>query len=255
MYSEFAWIYDECMDNVPYEEWVAFLVKRLTENGLTEGIVADLGCGTGETTWRLSDAGYDMIGVDSSEEMLEIAREKEYDRNGMSILYLHQDLREMELFGTVGAFVSVCDTMNYLTTKEDLTKVFRLVNNYLEREGLFVFDMKSTRYYREVLGEHTRVEHLEEGTLIWENSFDSGSGRNEYALTIYLENEDGLYERSEEEHVQQAYSIEEVRHCLEEAGMEFVAVYADYSDEPGTEEAMRLVFVAKEGFQKNKTYV
>lgn len=255
MYSDFAWIYDECMDNVPYGEWAEFLLKIFSEHGFLEGIVADLGCGTGEMTGRLADAGYDMIGVDSSEEMLEIAREKEYDKEGMPILYLHQDLREMELYGTVGAFVSVCDTMNYLTTKKELTQVFRLVNNYLERDGLFIFDMKSTRYYREVLGEHTRVEQLEDGTLIWENSFEEKTGRNEYALTIYLENEDGLYERSEEEHVQQAYSIEDVKQCLLTAGMEFVTVYADYSDEPGTEEAMRLVFVAKEGFQKNKKYV
>lgn len=255
MYSEFAWIYDSCMDNVPYDRWAEFLIALLREHGLTGSIVADLGCGTGEMTLRLAAAGFDMIGVDSSEEMLEIAREKGYDRECPSILYLHQDLRELELFGTVGAFVSVCDTMNYLLSREELIRVFRLVNNYLERGGLFVFDMKTAGYYREVLGNQTRVEMLPEGTLIWENAYDERSGRNEYALTIYLENGDGLYERSDEQHLQQAYSVEEVTECLAAAGMEFVAAFSDYSREPASEASERVVFVAREGFQEKKTYL
>ncbi|MDO4317146.1 MAG: class I SAM-dependent methyltransferase [Lachnospiraceae bacterium] len=255
MYSEFAWIYDDCMDNVPYDRWAEFLTALLREHGLTGGIVADLGCGTGEMTLRLAAAGYDMIGVDASEEMLEIAREKGYDRECSSILYLHQDLRELELFGTVGAFVSVCDTMNYLLTRDELIRVFRLVNNYLERGGLFVFDMKTARYYRDVLGDRTRTEQLSEGVLIWENAYDEAAGRNEYALTMFLENKDGLYERSEERHVQQAYSVQEVIECLTAAGMEFVAAYSDYTREPADEASERVVFVAKEGFQKNKTYL
>ena len=106
-------------------------------------IILELGCGTGKVTRRLKACGYDMIGIDISEEMLEMAQNQEHD----GILYLHQDMREFELFGTVAAVVSLCDSMNYITSEEDLLKVFRLVNNYLDPEGIFVFDFNKNRYY------------------------------------------------------------------------------------------------------------
>ncbi len=255
MYSNFAWIYDACMDNVPYARWADFLISLLKENGLARSIVAELGCGTGEITTRLAQAGFDMIGVDSSEEMLEIAREKSYDRECPSILYLHQDMRALELFGTVGAVISVCDTMNYLLKEEDLIRVFRLVNNYLERGGLFVFDMKTHRYYREVLGDKTRMETLPDGVMVWENSYEETARKNTYVLTMFLQTDGGLYKRSEERHVQQAYSMQTVLRCLKSAGLEFVAAFSDYTAEAASEDAERIVYVAKEGFQENKTYL
>ena len=134
-YTGFAEVYDTFMDNVPYEEWSQYLIEILKEYGVRNGLVADLGCGTGAITERLAKHGYDMIGIDNSEEMLSIAREKlsDYEESDhrRGILYLLQDMREMELYGTVDAVVSICDSMNYITEEEDLLQVFRLVNNYL----------------------------------------------------------------------------------------------------------------------------
>ena len=118
-YAVFAEIYDELMDNIPYKDWVAYLTKLLSERGVKSGLVCELGCGTGTVSELLLKAGYDMIGIDNSEEMLAVARDKQADRmvsedSGEQILYLLQDMREFELYGTVDAFVSICDSMNYI---------------------------------------------------------------------------------------------------------------------------------------------
>ena len=142
MYENFARVYDTFMDNVPYEEWSRYLIGLLRREKIEDGLVLELGCGTGSMTQLLSAAGYDMIGVDNSEDMLEIAMEKKTG-SGLNILYLLQDMREFELYGTVRAVVSVCDSINYITEEEDLLQVFRLVNNYLDPGGIFIFDMNT----------------------------------------------------------------------------------------------------------------
>ena len=150
-YGSFAYVYDIFMDNVEYEKWAEYLIGRLREYGIEDGIVLELGCGTGVMTELLAESGYDMIGVDNSEEMLGEAMEKRAE-SGYEILYLEQDMREFELYGTVRAVVSVCDCMNYITEEDDLLTVFKLVNNYLDPDGIFIFDMNTPYKYREMLG-------------------------------------------------------------------------------------------------------
>ena len=164
-YTGFAQVYDTFMDNVPYEEWGEYLHGLLLEYGVEDGLVLDLGCGTGTMTEILASKGYDMTGVDFSEEMLDIAMQKRTKR-GHDILYLMQDMREFELYGTVRAVVSICDCMNYILEEEDLLEVFRLVNNYLDPGGIFVFDMNTPYKYREVIGNTTIAENREEGSLM-----------------------------------------------------------------------------------------
>ena len=135
-YQGFAEVYDLFMDNVPYEEWGAAIVQILKEYGILEGLILDLGCGTGKMTRLLQRAGYDMIGADVSEEMLGIARE--WEGEDSSILYLNQDMRELELYGTVKAVISICDSINYILEEEELLDVFSLVNNYLDPGGIFL---------------------------------------------------------------------------------------------------------------------
>ena len=140
-YSKFAEVYDLFMQDIPYEQWCNYITDLLHKYGIMDGIVLELGCGTGNLTKRLASKGYDMIGVDNSEAMLEVAMEKERT-NPQGILYLLQDMREFELYGTVRAVVSVCDSMNYLLEEGELEQVFRLVNNYLDPKGIFIFDLK-----------------------------------------------------------------------------------------------------------------
>lgn len=245
VYEKFAGVYDLFMDNADYEQWGRFLISRLEEHGIRDGLVLDLGCGTGTMTEILAGAGYDMIGVDNSEEMLAEAMEKRI-RSGHDILYLLQDMEEFELYGTVRAIVSVCDCLNYLTEEEELLQVFRLANNYLDPGGIFLFDMNTAYKYREVLGSATIAENRPEGSFIWENSYEEEEELNIYELTLFLPRKDGLYEKYEETHCQRAYSREKIEELLERAGLVPLKVYDGYSLGEGNEKSERLLFVARE---------
>ena len=243
-YSGFAEVYDLFMDNVPYEEWSDYLIQILHKNHVEDGLVLDLGCGTGKMTRLLAKAGYDMIGVDISDEMLGIAMAQESE--GADILYLNQDMREFELYGTVKAVVSICDSMNYITEEEDLLAVFQLVNNYLDPGGIFVFDLNTIYKYREILGETTICENREEGSFIWDNYYDEEEQINEYDLTLFIKEEDGRYRKYEETHFQRGYELGQIKNLLEEAGLEFIACYGEGSFDAPEEDSERVYFIARE---------
>lgn len=245
-YSSFAQVYDLFMDNVPYEEWSSYLIELLKEYGTEDGLVLELGCGTGKMTRLLSEAGYDMIGVDNSWDMLEIAREKQIEAADGQILYLLQDMREFELYGTVRAVVSICDSMNYILDEEDLLQVFKLVNNYLDPKGIFIFDLNTSYKYRELLGETTISENREEGSFIWDNYFDEEEQINEYDLTLFIREEKDLYRKYQETHYQHAYELDTVIKLLEQAGMEFVTAYDAFSKEAVKPDSERIYVIARE---------
>lgn len=218
-YSDFASVYDTFMDETPYEEWADFLQQLLKEDGIKEGLVLDLGCGTGALTRLMARKGYDMIGVDYSPQMLQIAMDKEEDS---SILYLLQDMREFELYGTVAAVVSVCDSVNYITEPEELCDVFKLVNNYLDPNGLFIFDFNTEYKYSQVIGDSVIAENRDECSFIWDNYYDEESKINEYDLTIFVREEQDLFRKFEEIHYQRGYTLAEMKELLEQAGLRFV---------------------------------
>lgn len=244
-YTGFAAVYDMFMDNIPYGEWCTYLEGILKEYGVEDGLVLDLGCGTGKLTRLLAMDGYDMIGVDISEDMLEIAMEHQAEE-GEEILYLLQDMREFELYGTVRAVVSICDSMNYLMEYEDLVQVFSLVNNYLDPKGIFVFDLNTPYKYQEILGEQTIAENREEGSFIWENYYDEEEAVNEYDLTLFIREDDGRFRKYEETHYQRAYSLKTIKKALEEAGMVFVEAYDAFTKEPPKADSERIYVVARE---------
>ncbi|MDO4490668.1 MAG: class I SAM-dependent methyltransferase [Lachnospiraceae bacterium] len=243
-YESFAGVYDLFMDNVDYDMWGTYLIRMLKKFGVEEGLVLELGCGTGSITERLAKAGYDMIALDSSYEMLEVAMEKRQE-SGLDILYLNQDAREFELYGTVAAIVTGCDCLNYITEEEELLEVFRLANNYLDPGGIFLFDINTAAKYR-AIGEKTIAENREEGSFIWENYFDEEQQINEYAVTLFLPEENGLYRKEEEFHYQRAYTLEGIKELLAEAGMEFICAFEAFSEQEPTEGSERLYIAARE---------
>ncbi len=214
-YSGFAQVYDMFMDNVPYDQWAKNMQTLLKEAHITQGLVVDLGCGTGKMTRRLDAMGYDMIGVDYSYDMLSLAMDENYDGK---ILYLGQDMRELELMNTAAAFVSVCDSMNYITSVQDLRHVFCRVHQFLEPGGVFLFDMNTLYKYEQLLGENTFAENRDIGSFIWENYYDKETRINEYDLTLYI-SQGKLYERMEEVHYQKGYELKEVKELLEACGL------------------------------------
>jgi SAM-dependent methyltransferase len=183
-----------------------------------------------------------MIGVDYSYDMLAIAKEHSED----SILYLLQDMREFELYGTVKGIYSACDSLNYILEEEELREVFSLVNNYLDPKGIFVFDMNTPFKYECLLAENTFAENREEGSFIWENYYDVKEEINEYNLTLYIKEEEERFQRFQEIHYQRSYSLETVKHLLEEAGMEFVAAYDAYTTDPVAADSEKMLIIARE---------
>lgn len=250
-YTSFAAVYDMFMDNIPYEEWASYVISLLREEGIDDGLVLDLGCGTGSLTEILARKGYDMTGIDLSPDMLQIAMEKRME-SGRDILYLNQDMREFELYGTVRAIVSICDSMNYLLEKADLVQTLRLANNYLDPGGVFIFDLNTEHKYRDILGQCTIAEDREESSFIWDNNFDEETGINEYNLSLFIQEEEDLYRKYQETHYQKAYSLDEVRAAVAEAGMELAAVYDAFTRNAPSEDSERVYVIAREKSKHRK---
>jgi len=245
-YTSFAAVYDTFMDNIPYEEWGKYLKSLLYEYGVREGLVLELGCGTGNMTEILAQSGYDMIGVDNAEEMLEIAIEKRM-KSGLDILYLQQDMREFELYGTVKAIVSVCDSVNYILEEEELEEVFRLVNNYLDPGGVFIFDFNTVYKYREILGDQTIAENREECSFIWDNYYYEEERINEYELSLFIREEDSeLYRKYQETHFQKAYDLETMKRLITQSGLEYITAYDAFTKEAPTRVSERIYVIARE---------
>lgn len=244
-YTSFAMVYDQLMDNVPYEAWCAYLTGLLREYGCREGLVLELGCGTGALTRLLAAEGYDMIGLDNSPDMLSIARERQAEE-GTDILYLMQDMAAFELYGTVAAAVSLCDSMNYITEYQELVQVFRLVNNYLDPGGYFIFDLNTPYKYRELLADNTFAENREDCSFIWENFYDPESEINEYDLTLFISREGSLFEKFTETHYQRGYRAEQMKSLVERAGMKVLEIKDADTGEEVTGESQRIYIVAQE---------
>lgn len=264
-YTDFASVYDIFMDETPYEEWASYLDFLIHTYGVSrpaagqedgdgsalsseKNQVVELGCGTGTLTELMAAKGYDMTGIDSSAEMLAAACQKR-DGRGSGTLYLLQDMREFELYGTAGTFLSVCDSVNYLLEEEDLLRCFRLVQNYLYPGGVFIFDFNTVYKYEIMIGDATIAENRDECSFIWENYYDRETRINEYDLTIFtrVSGRDGLYRRSAETHYQRGYTLDTMRRLVREAGLSFItAMDADTHGEAG-EESGRVYVVAGKG--------
>ncbi len=245
-YTSFAAVYDTFMDNIPYEEWAEYLKGLLKEYDINDGLVLDLGCGTGSMTELLAEAGYDMIGIDNAEEMLEIAMDKRYE-SGSDILYLLQDMREFELYGTVKAIVSICDSINYITEEEDLLEVFRLANNYLDPKGVFIFDFNTVYKYRELLGDKTIAEDREECSFIWDNYYYEEERINEYELSLFIKEDDSdLYRKYQETHYQKAYDLETIQRLICESGLEYITAYDAFTKNAPHDKSERVYVIARE---------
>lgn len=259
-YTDFAGVYDTFMDDTPYQEWADFLAQLIEKYGISKpvrdkeqgildserNLVLDLGCGTGTLTELLYQKGYDMIGVDLSQEMLNIALEKK-EKSRSEILYLCQDMRELDLFSTVGTVISVCDSVNYLLENDEVEETFGLVNNYLYPGGIFLFDFNTVYKYEQVIGDTTIAENRDDCSFIWENYYHEEDRVNEYDLTIFVkEKKEELFRRFTETHFQRGYTLEEMKGFVERAGMEFVlALDADTHKAP-IETSERIYVIARE---------
>ena len=183
-YRDFARVYDEFMDQTPYDEWLLNILNIFKEYKIDKDAqVLDLGCGTGKMARKLAREGYQVTAVDNSMDMLEIAASEEDDH----ILYVLQDMVSLELPHQVDAVVSICDCMNYILEEEDLKEAFRRVREFLKEDGVFVFDMNSHYKYKEILACNTFAEDREDASFIWDNFYDEEERINEYQLSLFIQ--------------------------------------------------------------------
>ena len=230
-YDAIARVYDKLNADIDYKKWADFFEKCFDRYlSSRPELMLDLACGTGRMTRELAARGYDMIGVDGSGEMLSEAMYS-YDSDG--ILYLLQDMREFELYGTVGAVVCCLDSINYLLDITDVEKTFSLVHNYLDPDGLFIFDVNSPHKFEQVYADNAYVLEDEDGEggavyCGWQNAYDRDSGICDFYLTVFEEDEDGSYVRSDEHQRERCYSFDTLKALLEKTGMELVGAYADF---------------------------
>lgn len=257
-YQDFAYVYDEFMDETPYDEWCDRIDTLIKKYGVSKpernshdvlesekNLVVDLGCGTGTLTEMLYEKGYDMVGIDNSESMLSVAMEKKAESGG-EILYLLQDMRELELYSTVGTVISVCDSINYILDEEELVEVFLRVNNYLYPGGIFIFDFNTDYKYREIIGDTVIAENRDSCSFIWENYYDDKEAINEYDVTIFVKEQGELFRKFTETHLQKGYTKDTIVRLLEKAGMSILEMKDADTNGQVTGESQRIYVVAKE---------
>lgn len=247
-YGAIARVYDRLNAEIDYAAWADFFEKCFDRYlPARPELVLDLACGTGRMTRELADRGYDMIGVDGSADMLSEAWERS---EGRTILYLQQDMREFELYGTVGAVTCCLDSLNYLLTEQDLATTLALVHNYLDPDGLFLFDMNTPYKFEAVYGDNAYI--LEDGGdgepevfCGWQNHFDPETGVCDFDLSLFEAREDGTYVRSDEHQQEKCYSLDSIRACLTAAGFEFLGAFGDFDFAAPDEKCERWYICAK----------
>lgn len=241
MYNNFAKGYFSIMKDTLQNDFFCYYKKIFEKFNINPELILDLGCGTGDITYLFAKENYDMIGIDISYDMLNIAKENNSHKN---ILYLNQDMREFELYGTVDVIYSSLDCINYITDKRDLKKIFKLCNNYLNPDGLFIFDINTEYKYKNVLDNKTYIYDNEEAYLIWQSEYDKKRKMCTFFLDMFYKEKDS-YIRSYEEQEQRAYEVDELIKTAELSGFRILAIYDNLSFKKYNKKSEKVFFVLR----------
>lgn len=239
-YSEFAYFYDSFNEDADYGALFNCIKRMLTKHGVSEGLVVDIGCGTGELTLLLRKAGYDIIGVDMSCEMLSILREKAYEDDISDLLLLQQDILKLDLYGTVKAAVSTFDTLNHIGPYGKLEKAISRISMFIEPGGLFVFDINTPYKHEQVLGDNTFVLQAEDSRCEWSNKFDYENQRTSINVQITDDNGNSFSESFYE----YSYTLQQIQAACEKAGLKICEVCDGESFTQLREDTQRYLIVA-----------
>lgn len=237
MYESFAYLYDRLTDDVDYNKFFNYINGKIKKYKPDSSLVLDLACGTGNLTKLLSDNGYDVIGIDGSEDMLNVAREK-----CPEVLLINQDMTEFELYGTVDAIVCCLDSINYVTDKRKLKKMFSLVKNYLEPGGLFIFDINSKYKLNNIIGNNTFVRNEEDLFYSWENRNDGRYA--DFFLTFFIKTDNDNYRKFEEVHTERIYDEDEIKKLLADSGLSILDTEYDFGERKVSKKAERIFITA-----------
>lgn len=244
-YDIFSSVYDILTENVEYEKIAHKICSLLHKNGVDGGLLLDLGCGTGTLSFLLEKNGYDVIGVDASEDMLIVANEKKYDENS-NTMFLCQKAEDLDLFGTIDCAISVLDTINHIDSLEKIEKAFSRVSLFMNMGGIFIFDINTPFKHEKILSDNTFIYDMDEVYCAWQNSYNKETATTNIDLDFFIKNEDDdLYERYSESFSEYAYNTQDILNILEKCGFDIINTYDDYSDNPVNAETQRITVVAK----------
>ncbi len=243
-YNIFARYYDDLTKNINYQDLAEYfhtIIKKY--NGKENGILLDLACGTGNVSEEMSRLGYDVIGVDSSEEMLNCAFEKKYD-SGLNIQYICQDMRKLDMFGTIDVTICVLDSINHLDSLEDIIQIFSKVSLFSEPNGLFIFDVNTKYKHEEVLADNIFIYETDDIYCVWENSYQKET--NEVKINLeFFERNGNIYKRYSENFSEKAYDISDLDKALKDNKFEILAHYDGFSLNSPNNKSERIVFIAR----------
>lgn len=244
-YNIFSSVYDILTDNVDYDKIANKICSLLSLNGINGGLLLDLGCGTGTLSFLLEEKGFDIIGVDPSEDMLSVAIEKKYDLNS-NTMFLCQSGEALDLFGTIDCAVCTLDAINHIDSLDKIKAAISRVSLFMNMGGIFVFDINTPFKHEEILGNNTFVYDMDEVYCVWQNSFDKENCKTQIDLDFFIKNEDDeLFERYSENFCEYSYDFEDIEKILSECGFELLNTFDDYSDKPVNAETQRITLVAK----------
>lgn len=241
-YTQFAYWYDRMNGTADYDRLTDAILQALRKNGVSQGIVADLGCGTGEMSLRLAAEGYDMIAVDNSADMLAVFREKMWERENTEILLLQQDLAELDLYGTIHAAVSTFDTLNHLP-KEQLQTALQKVSLFTEPGGVLIFDANTPYKHAQILGDNTFPLEDEWGNrCLWQNHYRREDDSVHISLDAYGGENTPLWQ---EDFYEYAYPATEWERLLDAAGFTLLDIADGETFGPVGETSQRYLITAK----------
>lgn len=247
IYDLLAPFYDEFNGDVDYEKWAQFVencVKRHSK--VKTELAVDLGCGTGSMTIELARRGYDMIGIDYSSEMLDVARQRSEQADLIGkILWLCQNMCSFELYGTVELAVCCLDGINHLTKKTELDKCFALVHNYLVPGGLFIFDINGKHKFESVYSDNSYIIENDNAFCVWQNCYNANSGICDFYITLFENDGNGKYTRCDDIQREKMYTLRSIKNSLAACNLEFVAAYSDFEFNTGDDTNDRIYIVAR----------
>ncbi|MBM7615919.1 class I SAM-dependent DNA methyltransferase [Alkaliphilus hydrothermalis] len=243
LYNDFAYVYDRLMEDVDYQRWVEYIEEIFRRQQVSPKKILELACGTGNITIPLADKGHEVMAIDLSQDMLMVAKDKALSK-GKEILFIQQDMTELQLEGEFDTVLCMCDGINYIIGETQLLDLFKKIKNHLVEGGLFIFDISSYYKLQNTLGNHTFGENQGDLCYLWENYFDEEEDILEMNLTFFIQ-EKNLYKKFEEFHQQRAYTAEELLGLLKEVGFNAINYYNEFTFEEVQENSQRIFFVCR----------
>lgn len=225
-YEALAGVYDALTKDVQYQKRADYLEKLFKRSRIPVHTVLDLACGTGEMTAVLTERGYELIAVDGSPDMLARAREKAAGLSGEPPVFINQEMTALDLYGTVDAAVCCLDSLNYLTSGKDVQKAFQRLHLFISPGGVLIFDVNSAEKLAALDGQ-VFLDETEDVYCVWRTEYEKRSRLCRYWVDLFTRRPDGAWTRSGEEHVQKAYTVDELRGWLMDAGFTRVRTYGD----------------------------